>query len=157
VTAPLRRGLRLLASRVTVQLVDDAKGVQIAQVSGLDGEVREGVEVFRHYGFTSVPLGKLEGVIVCLGGSRDHGVLLGTEDRKNRLRGLEPGEVAVYHAEGHRIILKAGGEIEIHGTKLTINCPVEIPDDDITIQGRAFMGHHHSGVQTGGGNSGGVV
>jgi phage baseplate assembly protein V len=157
IMAPVKRGLRLAASRVTVLLADDAQGVQTAQVTGLDGEVRDGVEVFRQYGFTSVPAGKVEGVVVCMNGSRDHAILLGTEDRKHRLRGLGAGDVAVYHAEGHHIILKAGGQIEIHGTKLTIHCPVEIPEHELTVQDIAFTPHKHGGVQTGGGQTGGPV
>ena len=40
---------------------------------------------------------------------------------------------------------------------LTASNSITLDAPTVTIQGRAFLGHNHTGVQTGGGNSGGVV
>lgn len=123
--APLRRRVRLMVSRAVLTAVNDAGGIQGVQVKLLEGEVRDGVERFQNYGFTGSPLPGAEGVMVCVGGDRDHGIVIAMDDRRYRIKGLQPGEVAVYTDEDkqphqHRIIFRRGGAIEVLGKNITV-------------------------------------
>jgi phage baseplate assembly protein V len=116
--APLSRRLRLMVSRAVITAVQDAGKIQTAQVTLLEGEVRDGVEILHQYGFTSVPAEKGEGLYFSVGGDRDHGVMVALADRKFRKKNLEPGEAAVYTDEDaasgdHHIHFKRGRIIEI--------------------------------------------
>lgn len=115
---PLRRRVRLMISRAVISAISDGGGLQLVQVKLLDGEVRDGVERFQEYGFTGVPLAGAEGIMACVSGNRDHGVLVAVDDPRYRIKGLQPGEVAMYshldkQAHKHRIILKDDGSMEV--------------------------------------------
>ncbi|WP_431477838.1 phage baseplate assembly protein domain-containing protein [Massilia eburnea] len=59
----------------------------------------------RNTGFTSVPKPGAEGVVVFVGGNRDHGLVIAVEDRRFRLKGLASGEVAIYDDQGQKVHL----------------------------------------------------
>lgn len=107
--APLRRRVRLMVSRAILSAVSDGAGIQLVQVKLLDGEVRDGVERFQDYGFTSVPVPGAEGVMVCVSGDRDHGIVIKIDDRRARMKGLQPADVAVYDNRGQFIHLHQDG------------------------------------------------
>lgn len=114
---PLRRRVRLMISRALLSVINDGGGIQIVQVKLLEGEVRDGVERIQNYGFTSVPIPGAEGVMACVSGNRDHGIVIAMDDKRYRIKALESGEVAVYtHLDKedhkHRIIFKNDGSIE---------------------------------------------
>lgn len=122
---PLRRRVRLMISRAVLSAISDGAGIQVVQVKLLDGEVRDGVERFQNYAFSSVPLAGAEGIMACVSGNRDHGVLLAADDRRYRPKGLEPGEAIMYshldkQAHKHRIIFKADGSIEVMAKNVTV-------------------------------------
>jgi len=122
---PIRRRVRLMISRAVLSAISDGAGIQIVQVKLLDGEVRDGVERFQNYAFSSVPLAGAEGIMACVSGNRDHGVLLAADDRRYRPKGLQPGEAIMYthmdkQAHKHRIIFKADGSIEVLAKNITV-------------------------------------
>ena len=51
----------------------------------------------------------------------------------------------------------SGSTINIVGSAVNISASSVTIGGSTTIDGRSFMGHGHSGVQTGGGTTGGVV
>lgn len=114
--APLSRRLRLMVGRAVVTAIADAGKVQSAQVKLLDGEVRDGVEILQQYGFTSIPHGKMEGVYFSVGGDRDHGVLICVADRQFRLKGIAPGEAALYDDLDQKVHLTRDGIVIDGGT-----------------------------------------
>ena len=123
--APLRRRVRLMVSRAVLSAISDGNGLQIAQVKLLEGEVRDAVERMQNYGFTGVPLAGAEGVMVCVSGNRDHGIVIAMDDRRYRIKALQSGEVAVYthldkQAHKHRIIFKNDGSIEALAKNITV-------------------------------------
>lgn len=122
---PLRARMMLMVSRAVVLLTNDAAKLQGLQVSLLADEVRDDVERFQNYGFTSHPLPGAEAVALSVQGNRDHVVVVAVDDRRYRLQGLEAGEVAIYTDEGDRIVLRRGGVIELTAaTKLVITAPL---------------------------------
>lgn len=110
--APVYRRVLLSIGRASIHGVADGGKRQLVQISGLAGEDRENVERVQHYGFTSVPLAGAGAVIVCVGGNRDHTLIVADDDPRYRLTGLQPGESALYNHMGSKIIMKADGSIE---------------------------------------------
>lgn len=168
--APLQRGLRQLVARAVLTLVDDSRKLQALQVTLYDDELRDDVERFQNYGFTSHPLPGAEAVAVCVSGNRDHAVVIAVDDRRYRLKPLQAGEVAIYTDEGDKIVLKRGGTIEVTAsTKVRLVAPtVELTGNlqvagqitatgDVVGVGKSLSTHVHGGVQTGGGTTGAPV
>jgi phage baseplate assembly protein V len=115
-----------MIARGVLQSVDDGSGVQVLGLSLLAGERRDSVERFQNYGFSSVPTGDAEAIVIFPGGDRSAGVVVALDERGSRLTGLAPGEVAFYSNAGNSVILKADGEIEVTGQRLTINTEADV-------------------------------
>lgn len=125
--APLQRRVMLAIGRGTLGPVDDADGLQRSQVKLLAGEVRDNVERIQPYGFSAVPLPGADVLVVCIGGNRDHPVIIGADDRRHRPTGMQPGDVCIYSNQtGHKITLKADRTIEIEGDEITIKADTKI-------------------------------
>ncbi len=138
---PVSNRVSNLVSRGVLKLVDDAKKFQALQVELLDGEIRDDVERVQNYGFTSVPVEGAEVVAVCVGGKRDHAVVIAVDDRQYRLRNLESGEVAVYDKTGSKFLLKANGNIEITPSSGTLALVGDMTvSGSIQVEGDAAIG-----------------
>lgn len=123
--APMKRRVMLMIGRAVVNLINDGAKLQALQVSLLEGEVRDRVERFQEYGFTSHPHPGAEAVSASVMGNRDHCVVIAVDDRRYRLQGLEQGEVAIYTDEGDQIVIKRGGTILVKAaTKVRIESPM---------------------------------
>ncbi len=140
--APLRNRVANMIARAVVQLVNDGAKLQALQIVVGSEETREGVERFQEYGFSSVPLAGAEAVVVFVGGRRDHGLVIAVDDRRYRLKDLEPGEVALYTDEGDYIHFKRGGIVKIKaGTKVTWDTPAiewGQPATDAAVKGTTY-------------------
>lgn len=122
---PLLSRLANLVARVVLRRVDDSKKMQLVQLSALAGETRADVERVQQYGFTSVPLEGAEGVAVFVGGYREHGFVVATDDRRHRLSGLQAGEVAIYTDQGDKVVIERGGTIRVTAsTKVVVAAPL---------------------------------
>jgi phage baseplate assembly protein V len=115
--APLRRRVLLMVGRAILTAVNDATKSQTVQVATLADSVRDDVERYQDYGITSVPLKGAEGVIVLVGGSSAHGIVIATEDRRYRPTGLNAGDVALYTDKGIRFYIDRDGDIVNVGAK----------------------------------------
>lgn len=159
VTAPIARRVQLMVARGVLAIVNDATKMQGVQVQLLSGEVRD-MERFQNYGFIGNPKAGAEVVAVFVGGNRDHGLAIAIDDRRYRVKGLQPGEVAIYDDLGHKIILTRTG-ITIDGATHAINisnCPnVVVTGGDVTADGVSLKNHLHGGVQAGGSQTGAPV
>lgn len=111
--APLRRRVQLMVGRAVLKAIDDSKKVQSVKVALLSDEVSEDVERYQEYGFTSVPFEGCEAVAVFVGGNRAHGIVVATDDRSMRPKDLNPGDVALYHDTGVRVLVSRD-EDEVH-------------------------------------------
>lgn len=120
VFAEVQRLLHPLATRIAntvargvVQLVNDAKKLQILQVGVLADEDGDDAEHHQPYGFSSVPLAGAEAVVVYPNGDREHPLVVTVSDRRHRPTGGAPGEVTVHHYQGAKVTMLEGGNIEI--------------------------------------------
>lgn len=114
-------GIRL-AFRAQITRIDTQGGVQTTQLAGLKPETLEDVELFQHYGLTSVPPEGAMAIVLPLGGQTTHGIILATEHSAYRLQGLASGEVALYTDEGTRIVLRRGKIIDVTCETYNVNC-----------------------------------
>lgn len=177
-TAPLARRVRLMVGRAVIRMVNDGLKEQALQISLLDGETRDLVERYQHYGFTSHPHPGGEAIVVAIGGSRDHLVVVADGDRRYRFKFLAQGEVALYTDEEDHIHLKRNREIDVvGGEKVTVQTKVAsvtattsatVTSPEINLGGErvgmrrliderikaVFDAHVHTGVQAGSSNSG---
>lgn len=137
-TAPISRRLRLVVSRAVIGMVNDSLKTQRLQLTLLDGEVQDGVERFAEYGFTSVPHAGAQAVMVCIGGSRSHGIVIATQDGRYRLTGMAEGEVALYDDLGHKVHLTRNGiVIDGAGQQITLtNTPKVRMESDLDVIGQ---------------------
>ena len=163
--------LNRMLVRGTVVLVDSARKLQALQMRLTAGEVKDGLEHFEPYGFTSNPLAGAEGIAAFIGGDRSHGVLLVVADRRYRIQGMAPGEVAIYTDEGAKIHLKRGRIIDIEAdvinfkaaTAVNFDTPAITQTGTITSDGDQVAGgvsqinHPHGGVLRGGDQSGAPI
>ena len=163
--APLARRLRLLVTRGVLKLIDDAPGIQVVQVTGLAGEVLDGVERVQQYGVTSHPHPSADCIILDVGANRAHPIVIAADDRRYRLH-LAQGEVALYDDLGQKVHLTRSGIVIDAPQGLTINGDTTIAgaltnNGDATITGTLtnngvnLTTHTHPGVQPGSGSTGG--
>lgn len=102
-----------MVARCTVALSNAAGKMQLLQIRLLAGEVKSGLEHMEPYGFTCNPLPGAEGIAIFPGGDRSVGYVIVTTDRRYRIKGLQPGELAIYSHEGTSIKFKNGRIIDI--------------------------------------------
>lgn len=164
----LRARVQLMVGRAILTAINDATRVQTVQAQLLDEETHDEVERIQHYGYTSVPLPGAEGVLVFVGGNRDHGLVIATDDRRYRKASLQPGEVALYTDLGQSVHLTRDGlVIDGAGLPMTvINTPLTRIESDLEVTGQVkdlcdstgttmssmratYNGHTHSDPQGG--------
>lgn len=108
---PLVARIANIAARGTVKFVKDSAKQQLVQLGVLDGETIDDAEHFQPYGFSSVPLGGGEAVVIFPNGDRSHPLVVAVADRRYRPTGGEPGEVIVYNNTGAKIRLTKDGDV----------------------------------------------
>lgn len=180
--SPLRNRIAMMAARAVVRLVNDGESRQRLQVEILKDELRDGVERFQDYGFTSHPLAGGDAVILCAGGSREQSIAVVVDDRRYRLK-LQPGEAAMYDDLGNAVKLlrdkvhvvamqeihAEAPTVRVGATTVIIDADTTTINSDLAVNGNTnFTGsvtangkaiddtHTHKNVQPGSGNSGAV-
>lgn len=135
--APLQRAVGNMVARGVVVLANSASKMQTLQIRLLHDELKQDVEHFEPYGFTSKPKNGAEAVTLFLSGDRSHGVAIVVADRRYRLLNLIDGEMAIHDDLGQKVHLTRAG-IVINGATLPItitNAPkvrMEIPLLEVT-------------------------
>lgn len=123
---PIARRIKLAIGRAVLTAVLDTGKRQFINMQALNTELKDNVQRVQQYGTTSNPLPGAEIVFVCIGGNRDHPIVISTDDPRYRLNNLQPGEVAVYQANGDSIILKNGNNVIINTQTLTVNATTKV-------------------------------
>lgn len=130
------RRVQMLFGRGLVRAVRTEGGRQLVQASILAGETRSNLEHPQEYGFASVPLPGTEVLIAFRSGNRDDGVVIASADRRTRPSDLERGEVALYHASGSRVLLRANGDVVVESaTQVVLSTPSTRIEGDLEVTG----------------------
>jgi phage baseplate assembly protein V len=95
--------------------------VQTARAEALDNDAKDDAERWQDYGFSAQPV-EGQGLVINAGG---HTIVLRMDRIAERPR-LAAYEVTVWHKEGHRITLKAGGVVQIDGTSLVVSASSKV-------------------------------
>ncbi|MFG0272675.1 phage baseplate assembly protein V [Pseudomonas sp. zjy_14] len=121
--------MRNFLARGVVALVDAGRLLQGLQMRLTADEVKDGMEHFEPYGFTSNPHPGAEGLAAFLGGDRSHGVVICVSDRRFRLQGLQSGEVALHTDEGDVLHFKRGRVIEVQTATFRVKADTAVEFD----------------------------
>jgi phage baseplate assembly protein V len=152
-----------MLARGVVVLANASRKLQTLQLRLTAREAKDNVEHFEPYGFTSCPEDGAEALVAFLGGDRSHGVAFMVSDRRVRLQGLRPGEVAIFTGEGQALVLKNGKiaelttgtfrvnaetAIELNAPKVTAQADIEAGGKlkaatDVEIAGKPVLHHRH--------------
>lgn len=147
---PLATRIANIAARATVKLVNDGKKQQLVQLGALPGETIDDAEHFQPYGFSSVPLGGGEAVVIFPNGDRAHALVVAVADRRYRPTGGEPGEVTVYNNTGAKMTLTKDGDIIAEpapGRSFIVRSPGGTEEPLVTRS--EFNAHTHAVATTG--------
>lgn len=132
--------------------------VQTARSEALSNDAKDECERWQDYGFAARPIDG-EGLVINAGGST---IVLRMDRIADRPR-LAAYEVSVWHKDGARVTLRAGRVVEIDcdqlllraDTSITLDAPTTtVTQPSLVLAGLQLHGHRHSGVQSGGLNSG---
>lgn len=121
--------MRNFLARGVVALVDAGRKLQGLQMRLTADEVKDGMEHFEPYGFTSNPHPGAEGLAAFINGDRSHGVVICVSDRRFRLQGLESGEVALHTDEGDVLHFKRGRVIEVQTATFRVKADTAVEFD----------------------------
>ena len=127
--------LARMLSRAVVTMKNGGKGLRTLQTVHLGGEVRNEVEHFEPYGFTSEPHVNAEVLAASLDGDRDHTIAVVVTDRRYRPTGLDDGEVCVFDDLGRKIFLSRSG-IVVDGidSPVTVRTTASVVIDAPTVR-----------------------
>ena len=143
--------------RGILKLSDDVPKMRVIQAEFLPGDIRDGLEHFEPYGFTSKAHEGAEVFGAFFNGDRSHGVVLATADRRYRLK-MEKGEVAIYDDLGQFVhlrrngisvntpgnldikvggvtVLNSGGAVTVKAPSVTIDAPATTCTGTLTVKG----------------------
>jgi phage baseplate assembly protein V len=114
--------LRSMIRRVNLKNISDDGEKQTASVEVADGVWRHDVEIEQPYGFaSSVPEDGAIGIAFAVGGDEGNLTVLPVGNPSKRMGGLKPNEVGVYNADGDKLVLQPGGNLDIRtGARVTI-------------------------------------
>ena len=134
----MRNSIANLLARGVVALGNSASKLQSLQLRLTADEVKDNMEHLEPYGFTACPLPGAEALAAFFAGDRSHGVVVVVSDRRFRLQGLKPGEVALYSDEGDCIVFRRGRVLDIQTVTLNVKASDSVNFDTplITATGR---------------------
>ncbi len=127
-------GIRL-AFRGRLTALGGGAGSQLAQADALSGERLQAVELFQHFGFTSSPPPGTQTIVLPLGGSTAHSVIIATEHGAYRLD-VASGEACLYSMWGDKVHVgqeRIDVETKVFHLKASEQVVFETPS--ITMQG----------------------
>ena len=127
--------------RCIIAAVDDSRKLQSVQVEVLADELHDEAERFQNYGFSTHPIPGAEGIIVRIGGTVSHGVIIVVDDRRYRLTDLAQGEVALYDDLRQVVHLKRDGILIKSEMKVRVEAErVDVIADTVNLGGEGGAG-----------------
>ncbi|MBB3947208.1 phage baseplate assembly protein V [Rhizobium skierniewicense] len=106
--------VRGLVRRVSIKNIRDDGEAQTASIEVADGIWRDNVEVAQQYGMTSsAPEDGGLAIAIAVGGDEGDMIVLPIGNPSSRLSGLDAGDAALYNQFGDRVVVRAGGGIEV--------------------------------------------
>lgn len=139
-----KMNLKDLINRATVSAKNGTRKLRTLQIQLLGGDIREPIEHFEPYGFTSEPHVGAEAIGLALGGDRDQTLAVVVADRRYRPTDLKGGEVCVFDDLGRKVYLSRNG-IRVEGVSspvtvktsasVTVDAPLTKCTGDLEVGG----------------------
>lgn len=140
-TERLYRRVQMMVAPVKITATDDSGPVHRLQMRVTPVETIDNVPSLHLYGVSAHAPAGSDGTAVFLTGDRSSAVVVATNNQAARLRGLKPGEVALYTDEGDYVKLMRGRIVEIKvGTRIRIECPLVELTGDLHVEGEVVRG-----------------
>lgn len=125
-----------LLARGRLTGADGSRKMRVVQTETLAGDLRDGVEHFEPYGYTSEPFPGAETLVGALDGDREHSIVFCVADRRYRMTGLKAGEVAIFDDQGQCVHLTRDGIVVKTAKTLTLQADagaeIKAPSTHIT-------------------------
>lgn len=126
----LWRRIMMMVAPVKILATDDTGPVHKVQMRVTPSEVIDQVPVLQLYGIASHAQPGSDAQAMFTAGNRASPVIVATGNQQARLRGLQPGEVALYTDEGDYVKLARGRIVEINcGGHVTLSCTGKVRVD----------------------------
>jgi phage baseplate assembly protein V len=93
------------AFRARLSSLGKGAAMQLVQAEALSGETLQAAELAQHFGFTSGPPAGTQLIVLPLGGSTTHSVIIATENGAYRVD-VQSGEACIYSQWGDKVHLK---------------------------------------------------
>lgn len=119
VIAPLKRKILLSVAHGLIEATKDDGPIQLVQATFLADETKNDVRKMHHFGFSSNAPAGSELIAVSVAGNREAAVIIASENREFRHKGLDEGDAIIYNKNGKLIHLK-GDNIEALCSKIKI-------------------------------------
>jgi len=102
ILAPIKREMRTMIVRGLVKIITEEAKIQTFQVESFQDDVRDDVEHFHTYGFKSHAPVNSEVIMLNVGGSNEHSVVVGVENREvlKEVPTLNEGDSIIYNKGG---------------------------------------------------------
>jgi phage baseplate assembly protein V len=155
--------------------------IQQMQIKTSPFEVRDNINSMQFFGFASSPLPGCHIVALNIAADNANGNVIGSNDPRYRPKGMAGGETMLYDSGGQQVYLSnkngklsitiaAGQEVDITASSaVNITAPNVTINGNLTVNGTitatgdiragniSLETHRHTGVQNGGGSSGGPI
>jgi len=125
----LQSRVRTMLQRGTVKSVDDAMMMQILDLDMKRGHAPTRVEHWHPYGISMHPQTGSEVIVAALGGNQDHMIVLGTADRRYRLK-VAAGEMAIHDDQGQKVHLMRDAVFVETSKKVVAKAPLVLVGED---------------------------
>ncbi len=110
---PIRDMIINMVLKGTVLAIDDTGEIQLVSVKVNGDEEYTEIERLQPYGLSTNPKKGAEVLLMSPGGNLDNALAMMIENGKNRIKGLEEGEVVLYSIFSQNILLNKNGEVVI--------------------------------------------
>lgn len=108
ILAPIKREMKTMIVRGIVKIIQEDTKIQVYQVESFEDDLRDDVEKFQEFGFKSYAPVNSEVIMINVGGSNEHSVVISSEHRETlqKLEKLDEGDSMFYNKEGKYLHLK---------------------------------------------------
>lgn len=145
----LRRRDRALIRYGLVTAVDDTGAVQKLAFKGIFGMIRQGIQSFMPFGFSSNPPLGSECIQLQMNGDPGNPIIVMAFNRQYRITGLQPGESIMFNMLGdfvkidasRNITVNAGGNVNVMAaTKVNVTAPNAEFTGNVKVDGTLNVG-----------------